>query len=825
MSQRHIITAKEVNLNNCDEEAIHIPGSIQPHGVLLVLREPQLTILQASNNTADFFGISPERIIKKNISELIDDSQLISLKEALANEDIQIVNPFKLSLFTTTGNRLFDGIIHRNDGVLILELEPAPSPENVPFFNFYHLVRTSASKIQESSNLQILCETIAKEIKQLTGFDRVMLYKFNAEGHGTVVAEEKNSELEPFLGLNYPASDIPKQARRLYCLNWLRLIPDINYQPVEITPTNNPVNNDFLDLSHSALRSVSPLHVEYLQNMGVGASMSISLVKEQKLWGLVACHHYSAKYVSYEVRTACKFLAQVMSLELTAKENNQDYDYKLKLKSINNKLIEYMSRDNNFVGGLVQHYPNLLDLVSANGAAVCIGKDCVVVGKTPEVVDIQKLIKLLDNHKQEIFYTDSLAQLYPEAEKYKDLASGLIAISISPTLSNYVLWFRPEVIQTVNWAGNPNEAVEIKDNGKVRLSPRKSFQLWKETVKLKSLPWKQCEIEAALELKNAIITIVLRQVDELAKLNAALQESEAREREKAVQLEQAIKELKATQTQLIQTEKMSALGQLVAGVAHEINNPINFIYGNLSHADEYTQELINLVKLYRKHFPSPGDEISAQSEEMELEFVIEDLPKLLSSMKVGAERIRDIVQGLRNFSRLDESEKKFVDIHEGIDSTLLILGKRLKPSPFHTGIQVIKKYSKLPHIECYASQLNQVFMNIITNAIDALEELMPSRKLIDDRPLPKIIIRTELINENWVKISIKDNGPGISQELQKRLFDPFFTTKTVGKGSGIGLAISYSVVVEKHGGKLSCVSVPGNGAELIVELPLKATKS
>ncbi|MBE9225942.1 GAF domain-containing protein [Phormidium sp. LEGE 05292] len=833
MTTRQIITAEEASLTNCEMEPIQIPGSIQPHGILLVLQEPDLTILQASENTLEILGIKAENLISNNLSVLIDELQIKCLKECLSSEEIQSFNPVKFSIKFNQKTVSFDGIIHRINGLLILELESAVSIEYMPFFSFYHYIRTAATKIQESPNLQQLCQNIATEVRHLSGFDRVMVYKFSPEGHGEVIAEDKREDLNSYLGLNYPATDIPKQARKLYSLNWIRLIADINYQPVPITPLNNSVTGNPIDLSFSGLRSVSPLHIEYLQNMGVGASMSISLMKEQKLWGLVACHHYSPKYISYEARTACKFLGQVMSVELSSKADRENYDYQIKLKSLISRFIEYMSREKNVSDGLLKNYPNLLELVSAEGAAICLDQELRVIGKTPSLSELKSLTEWIGTHfKQDVFYTDSLPKLYPEAEKYKDVASGLIGISLSQTQNHYVLCFRPEVVQTVNWAGNPYEPAKITkimEDGSLRLSPRKSFELWKEIVKFKSLPWKQCEIEAVHELRDAIIKIVLRQADELAKLIAALQESEAREREKAAQLEQALKELQRTQTQLVQSEKMSALGQMVAGIAHEINNPINFIYGNLSHADEYTQDLLDLLNLYQKYFPEPGKEITEKAEQVELDFLVEDLPKLLASMKLGSERIREIVLALRNFSRLDESEMKFVDIHEGIDSTLLILSNRLKSNPHRTGIDVIKAYGKLPKVECYAGQLNQVFMNILANAIDALEEGMENPSLVDwgkadsQYSSPTIEICTYLVDNNYVCIRIKDNGCGIAEEMQSRLFDPFFTTKMVGKGTGIGLAISYAVVVEKHQGKLTCNSVKGKGAELIIEIPITAS--
>lgn len=298
-----------------------------------------------------------------------------------------------------------------------------------------------------------------------------------------------------------------------------------------------------------------------------------------------------------------------------------------------------------------------------------------------------------------------------------------------------------------------------------------------------------------------------------------LRQSEIHAREQAQQLEKALYNLQQTQAQLVQTEKMSSLGQLVAGIAHEINNPVNFIYGNLTHTNNYTQDLLNLLNLYQQHYPNPVPEIRAQAEAIDLEFLMADLPKILSSMQVGAERIRQIVLSLRNFSRLDEAQKKPVDIHSGLDSTLLILQLRLKANPERPAIQVLKEYGNLPLVECYAGQLNQVFMNLLANAIDALEERVVNADSL--LPTPSIRIRTQVLNANQVSIQIADNGSGMTQEVQQRLFDPFFTTKPVGKGTGLGLSISYQIVVEKHGGQLKCLSAPGQGAEFIIEIPIQ----
>jgi PAS domain S-box-containing protein len=296
-------------------------------------------------------------------------------------------------------------------------------------------------------------------------------------------------------------------------------------------------------------------------------------------------------------------------------------------------------------------------------------------------------------------------------------------------------------------------------------------------------------------------------------------EAEMKLQQQAEYLEKTLNKLQRTQTQLIQSEKMSSLGNMVAGVAHEINNPVNFIHANLAPACEYSKNLLQLVKLYQQYYPNPPEEIKVEIEDIDLDFLKEDFIKLLQSMRVGTQRIREIVLSLRNFSRLDEAEFKQVNIHEGIESTLMILHNRLKAKPEHPEISVIKEYGKLPTVECYPGQLNQVFMNIFANSIDALEESFVNNKE------QQIYIRTEVVNCNWIVIRIADNGQGIPPEILSKLFDPFFTTKDVGKGTGLGLSISYQIVVDKHGGKLSCHSILGQGAEFVIEIPLTQVKT
>jgi chemotaxis family two-component system sensor kinase Cph1 len=655
---------QSLNLTSLKEPSIHNISQIQPHGVLLVLEEPELNILQVSSNTYDVFGITPENMLQKKLEDLLDPFQIEKIKAGLLQESLDMINPTKIWARVKGDEYIvFDGIFHRNaDGLLILELELAFSQENIPFLSFYHLARASINKLEETGNLHDFCQILVQEVRKVTGFDRVMLYKFDDDGHGSVIAEEKLATMESYLGLHYPESDIPRPARKLFASNWIRIIPDTHADPVEIFPAINPLSQRRPDLTNSILRSPYSCHIEYLHNMGVGASLTISLIKEGKLWGLIACHHQTPKYVSYEMRKACEFLGRVIFSELADREETEDYDYRMRLTYIQSALVEYMSQEENFIDGLVKHQPNLLDLTNAQGAAICFGGNYTLIGETPKEEDLNFLVQWLKNNvEEEVFYTDSLPRLYPDAQNFKNVASGLLAIPISK--QNYVLWFRPEVIQTVNWGGDPNRAFEVNtSDGNTRLCPRKSFELWKETVRLTSLRWQAVEVKAALELRKAIVNIVLRQADELAQLAHDLELSNA--------------ELK----------------KFAYVASHDLQEPLN--------------QVANYVQLLEMRYEQLLDE---------------DAKEFISFAVEGVSLMQTLIDDVLAYSKVDMQAIEFelTNVETALERALTNLRKRIS----ETGAVIT--HDQLPTVMADGTQLMQLFQNLIGNAIKFRSDQAP----------------------------------------------------------------------------------------------------
>ena len=751
------ISLENANLNNCDREPIHIPNLIQPHGVLLAISADTYKILQVSLNTEKILGIEPQELLDRPLEKLLGQQQLESIKQCLL-EDFNSANPLPIKLVRDDNTLYFDAIVHRDGVIIIVELEPSSSQPKADFNNFHRLIKNPINRLQKTNALEELCDTLVREIKSISGFDRVMVYRFNQDGSGNVIAEVAEAELEPFLGLRYPATDIPKQAKYLYTLNLLRLIPDVKYEPVGITPQLNPLTNEPLNMGMAVLRGVSPLHTEYLDNMGVSASMSISLIKDKKLWGLIACHHYTPKLVSYEIRTVCEFIGQMVSFELAARESSQDSDYKMKLKSIQSEFVTNISQGEELEVSLTKNSQSLLDLVGAEGVALSLGKEITLIGNTPKTEEVEKLLPWLENQFQQdvVYETTHLSQVYPPAADYVEVGSGLLALLISRVEKTFIIWFRSEVIQTVNWGGNPHKAVEIEEDGTLRMSPRKSFAKWQETVIGKSLPWKACEVEAALELRNSIVGIVFRRADELSQVNKELSRSNI---------------------------ELDAFAYIAS---HDLKEPLRGIYNYSSFLIEDYGEIL-------------GDD---------------GADKLNTLMRL-THRMEDLINSLLHYSRLGRAELQLkpVDLNNLLTGVIDVI----KVSARDTQVE-FEIPRPLPTIECDRTQVNELFTNLISNGIKYNQK---PQKIIEigylDNDDPIAIEKMSKYAANIIPktiLYVRDNGIGIREKhLQTifRIFKRLHSQKKYGGGTGAGLTIAQKIV-NRHGGEIWVESVYQQGS-------------
>ncbi|HYQ18715.1 MAG TPA: GAF domain-containing protein, partial [Polyangiaceae bacterium] len=495
-------TTEPVTLANCESEPIHIPGAIQPHGVLVAIRGAELSVTQVSANVAEFFDVAPDAVLGRPFTELLEAESAERVQQISIAPRLRELNPFRL---VSKSGRALDAVAHRSGEILVIEAEPVAAPRMESIGGFDPRLRSSVLRLQNAHDIATLTATAADEVRVLTGFDRVMVYRFDADWNGEVVAESKRDDLESFLGWHYPASDIPAQARRLYTVNWLRFIVDVGYRPVPVVPTCDPVLQAPLDMSHAILRSVSPIHIEYLRNMGVRASMSISLVIDGELAGLIACHHYSgARLVPLRVLEGANRAEQARAVQRHEAE-----------------LVRSMSVAGDLLDGLAT--PALLALTGAQGAAVVLEEGVRRVGTTPNTEQLRALVDLLNRRGEDVFVTENLTTELPAAAEWQDVAAGVLSVAIAPELGEYIIWFRPGESKIVNWGGDPRKVVVPGENGApARLSPRGSFALWEESVKGRSAAWRPWHVEAASSLRRVLLGGIRKRAAELRHMNQQL---------------------------------------------------------------------------------------------------------------------------------------------------------------------------------------------------------------------------------------------------------------------------------------------------------------
>jgi chemotaxis family two-component system sensor kinase Cph1 len=501
------------DLTNCDREPIHIPGSVQPHGALLALDPKTLDVVQVGGNTRQILGFTPDQLIGRPAEDWLSPAQIARLRELMQPESpmLRPLHAFRLAFAGDNGYA--DATVHFSDGLLILEFEPIWEED---FDDSLALVQTMVRNLQQAESVGAFCRSLAQVVRAASKFDRVMVYRFLPDGSGAVDAEDREPALPPFLGLHYPASDIPKQARELYLRNWIRLIADTRYEPAPLKPSVDARFGRPLDLSQSSLRSVSPIHLEYLGNMGVAATMSLSLILDGKLWGLIACHAGTPRYVPHRMRVALELFSQMASFLLETRITADELRLRTKSKAIHDDLLTQLAGDAELVDNLERLRPNLLKIIDADGIGLWLDGHYTSLGRAPDAEEVAGLVAWLNETVSDgVFCTQSLPLLYTPAKGFADSASGIIALSVSKTPRDYVIWFRPEMLETVTWAGNPDKSVHSEPDG-IRLSPRKSFAAWQQEVRLQSRPWESVAVQTAQTLRVSLLEIVLRRVDQIA---------------------------------------------------------------------------------------------------------------------------------------------------------------------------------------------------------------------------------------------------------------------------------------------------------------------
>lgn len=495
-------------LKQCETEPIHIPGFIQPHGILITLRSSDLTILQISESVFDLIGIHATDLLHQPLSRIMPTEPVERATKKLGDRIPRLLNPIPIELQVHGKSVNFDGILHRSGRVLILELERHISKDRGygGFGGFYEAIREVTSRMMITESLPEVLELACQELRKLTGFSRVLVYKFDSEWNGEVINESKDDDVASLLNHRFPASDIPKQARDLYTTNWLRLIPDVNYKPSPVTPVINPITDKPLDMSNSVLRSVSPVHLEYMKNMGQQASMSVSILKGRQLWGLISCHNQEPLFLKYDVRVASEFIGQMVSAQVVAREESAEIDHKLQLKKLYDDLLRYGGGYGAIAHSFSINPTSLLGLVDAQGAALCIEGRIVCVGSTPPVTEVKKIFEWIVAKREPLFAVSHLVDIPGRIPTANDLATGILSITIPRGDGDAIIWFRPEVRNKTKWAGDPTASKLLVDG---KIHPRKSFETWYENSIGKAKRWRQLEIDAAAELRTSLIAMAI----------------------------------------------------------------------------------------------------------------------------------------------------------------------------------------------------------------------------------------------------------------------------------------------------------------------------
>lgn len=496
----------------CGNLPIHHINSIQDYGYLLVLDNKTLNIIQVSENLNLITGQAPAQMVNKHLSSFFSNHDVENITK-LINGKAKDRIPLSLAIENEGESLSFDGLIHIKSDYSLLEIEASLKDGQKSFSDVFQEVRQFISAMESVSTLDEVCKVAIKQLREVSGFDGVRMYQFDANWNGTIIAEEISGALESYLGQTFPASDVPRQARALYLKNPFRLIPNRNYQPVRLYPVINPLTNAFIDLSDCNLRGVASVHLEYMQNMNVSASMSIRVLREGKLWGLISCHHIGPNFPNVDMRYLFEWLSVEISNRIAAILNLEDYNQSASRLEKRTAITDFIYAKDDIIEGLLDDKNlNILSLFNAGGAVVKIGNRLEYLGDTPDKSEVYNLMLWLEGKGTEkVFSSSYFSEVYEEAKAYEQIGSGILVIPVDERSGDYVICFRPEVIREIKWGGDPEQVINFDKDGK-NYHPRNSFKLWLQTVYGQSLPWNNNELEIAESLRNFIFEFRTKQL-------------------------------------------------------------------------------------------------------------------------------------------------------------------------------------------------------------------------------------------------------------------------------------------------------------------------
>ncbi|MGI4830068.1 MAG: ATP-binding protein [Janthinobacterium lividum] len=844
----------------CEIEPIRVPGAVQQHGFLLVTDSEYVSVLIASENAERFLGVPLRLLLGAPLETLLGRELLASLQgirhTPTAEHDglSTYLGSFRLQ------GEFFSVTTHCSGQDRVLEFEMqdrlvGPEMMNAVITNFVGTL--SRLKTQDE-----LCDALTRQVADLTGFDRVLLYSFDEEGHGTVLSEANNGQLPSYLGLRFPASDIPQQARNLYVLNTVRIIPNASYIP---SPLRGVPGQDAtgLDLSLSMLRSVSPTHLEYMRNMGTLSSMSVSLVTEGRLWGLVSGHHAQPRLVPYLVRSACDMLTKMASTQLASFQTAARLQQTVQFHAVQRNILTELAADQHYLDGLARQMPHLLGVTNASGVALVVENEVLHHGETPQKEVLRRLAEWLDTQEERQAWVSShLEADLPWAEEIRSEASGLLAIRFSAVQHRYILWFRPEVVKTVRWAGEPEKVVEANHT----LHPRQSFAEWKEIVRGRSIPWSSVEVDSARDFRSALTTIGLRRAEEAIELgearfqqltqtlpvriftaddngrltytnerwqNTGLSEK-GRWFDEALLLPEDAALCAERWTEAVAHNRgFESEVRLRTPIDHEKDGPErwNFVravpfqragaaragwigcFIDLTESKERETALRmneklaltgRMTSVIAHEINNPLEAITNLMYLLRAE-VHEDGPatSYIGMVESELERISGITKQTLRWNRESSDRREHFRAGDMVDDVLRLFAGKIRNRQITVRVQG-ESGTMLAGV---VGQLRQVLANLVSNAIDAAP--------VGGKVLLAILSDTPDTHESG--FAVQDNGGGIPADVQKRIFEPFYSTKG-DLGNGLGLYISREIV-ERHGGRIAVTSTAGQGTTMQVLLP------